>query len=193
MVSEICSIPECGTAGKITRGWCIKHYNRWLKHGSTDDPRKTPQQRFWAKVQKTESCWLWTAYRDEEIGYGQASIDGRPQWAHRVAYRWANGPIPHGMEIDHVCHVRHCVNPEHLRLATKKQNAENRVGAQGNSKSRVLGVSWFKSRNKWVARVTHNGKPHHVGYFDDLEEAEAAVIAKRKELFTHNDFDRIAA
>jgi hypothetical protein len=74
-----------------------------------------------------------------------------------------------------------------------KQNKENLRGASKNSKSGARGVWWHKSSNRWQARVGHDGKQVHVGYFGTIAEAEAeaAVIAKRNELFTHNDLDRL--
>lgn len=78
------------------------------------------------------------------------------------------------------------MNPEHVRLATHKQNAENRTYQHG--KSGVRGV-WQRD-GKWRARVRHNGNSYSLGTFDDLAAAERAVVAKRNELFTHNDEDR---
>jgi len=95
------------------------------------------------------------------------------------------------LEIDHICHVRRCVNPAHLRAVTRKQNAEHRSGPQRNNTSGVLGVSW--NGRKWHAAVQHHGHMYYVGLYDHLDDAEAAVIAKRLEFFTHNDKDRVAA
>jgi uncharacterized protein with NRDE domain len=95
------------------------------------------------------------------------------------------------MFVDHVCHQRRCVNPDHLRLATNKQNLENRSGPPRNNTSGIIGVS--RQGNKWYAKVEHHKHQYYVGLFDHIEDAEAAVIAKRLELFTHNDADRMAA
>ena len=77
--------------------------------------------RFWAKVNKTATCWLWTASCSSE-GYGRINISGKSTYAHRWAYEQAHGPIPEGMHIDHLCRVRHCVNPEHMEVVTNRQN-----------------------------------------------------------------------
>lgn len=148
------------------------------------------EERFWAKVDRSGDCWLWTAAVVANRGYGMFSISGRLTLAHRVSYELANGSIPPGMQVDHTCHVRRCVNPAHLRLATPKQNSENRMAAQRNSKSGVRGVFRHTTTGRWYGQVTHDGRKVHVGYFDDLADAEAAVIAKRSELFTHNVLDR---
>jgi hypothetical protein len=149
-------------------------------------------ERFVTKVEKTATCWLWTATIDR-LGYGKIWFNGRMVKAHRAAYELAYGPIPPGMEVDHTCHNRHCVNPGHLRLATRKQNMENRAGAQSNSHSGVRGVTWDKAARKWRAQVKHGANIHYVGRFSTIEEADTAVREKRIELFTHNIVDRSRA
>lgn len=149
-------------------------------------------ERFWSKVDKSGDCWLWTACADLR-GYGFFRYEGKNHNAHRVAYMLANGPIPPGMTVDHrhTC-PKNCVNPEHLRLATSKQNNENHNGPSSRNKSGVRGVCWEKGNyatGRWRAQVSHNGKNIHVGYFTDLKEAETTVVAKRLELHTHNDLD----
>jgi hypothetical protein len=110
-----------------------------------------------------------------------------------VAYELVKGPIPEGLYIDHMCHTPACVNPDHLRAVTNKQNAENHNGQPCSANtSGIRGVYWHIRDKRWVARVRHNGKFISVGSFLTAEEAESAVIAKRNELFTHNDADRMA-
>lgn len=146
-------------------------------------------QRFWAKVAKSPGCWNWNASKKK--GYGCFYFEKRIHSSHRVAFEIANGPIPAGMLIDHICHNRGCVNPNHLRLATTKQNAEHRLGAQGNNHSSgVRGVYWHDRNRMWRGIVTHNQKPILVGYFRTVVEAEAAVVSKRNDLFTYNNADR---
>lgn len=154
-------------------------------------PLRIPiEERFWSrKVQKGNGCWSWTAGKNRD-GYGTFHIGRKTLGAHRVAYELTYGPIPPGMLVDHTCHNRMCVNPEHLRLATKKQNNENLSGLTKANTSGVRGVYWNTREGKWAARVGHHGKKIFVGYFTDLAEAERAVIAKRNEIYTHNDLDR---
>lgn len=83
--------------------------------------RQPVEPRFLAKVEKTETCWLWTAWI-ESNGYGRFWLDGRQHGAHRVAYELYVGPIPDGLEIDHLCRVKHCVNPAHLEAVTASEN-----------------------------------------------------------------------
>lgn len=78
--------------------------------------------RFWAKVNKTETCWLWTA-SIQRNGYGMFSIGGKKrEVAHRTAYKALIGEIPEGYQLDHLCRVRNCVNPEHLEPVTQREN-----------------------------------------------------------------------
>jgi hypothetical protein len=166
----------------FSRERCRKHYNSDYHAGKLLP--LTLDQKFWAKVEKTDTCWMWTGPLSH--GYGRHNQFR----AHRVAYELTNGPIPDGMEIDHECRVRQCVNPEHLRLATRKQNAEN-LAPQANCKSGVRGVSWDKPRQKWIVHVTHNRKVYYGGGFTSIDEAEQVAINLRNQLHTHNALDRV--
>lgn len=153
----------------------------------------TDKERFWSHVDKSGECWTWTGGLATK-GYAQFRMSGRAYAAHRLAYEWSGGVIPEGYLLDHKCHIRHCVNPKHLRPVTTKQNAEHRKGAQANNgKSGVRGVYWHAGERKWRAMLRHNQKLIHLGLYDTIPEAEAVVIAKRIALFTHNDLDRIQA
>lgn len=66
-------------------------------------------------------CWLWTGYRNQG-GYGVTSLDGQARLAHRVSYEVASGPVPEGLELDHLCRTRPCVNPTHLEAVTRAVN-----------------------------------------------------------------------
>lgn len=157
---------------------------------------KAAEERFWVKVDKTETCWLWTAatsrngYGDFWDGTKHPSGTNRIVRAHRYAYELLVGPIPADREIDHICHQRNCVNPDHLRLATRKQQLENTAAIRGISG--VRGVTRDKGGHAWRVRVMHNGVSHYGGTFADLGEAEAVAIRMRNDLFTHNDLDRTA-
>jgi len=66
-------------------------------------------------------CWLWTACKNRD-GYGIFQMAGRPQKAHRVSYEMHVGPIPEGLQLDHLCRNRGCVNPDHLEPVTTQEN-----------------------------------------------------------------------
>lgn len=112
------------------------HYRRWQRHGDPltnfrpEQVIGTPEERFWAKVDKSGECWLWTANRLPS-GYGVFG-GGRgigTILAHRFAYALAHGPIPEGATIDHLCHTRECVRAEHLEAVSQ---AVNNGRARGN-------------------------------------------------------------
>lgn len=149
----------------------------------------TSEDRFWAKVAKGDGCWEWMGTRLEK-GYGVFNIHPKMLKAHRLAFMWAKGAIPDGIHIDHICHNPSCVKPEHLRLATNKQNQENQKGPQARNRSGYRGVFWDKDRRKWGTLVTHRGRRIGAGHYADVEEANTAVVAKRNQLYTHNNPDR---
>lgn len=94
------------------------------------DYKLTPHESelFWSKVDKTDTCWNWTRSVTKHGGYGQFFVRSKIKinyMAHRLAYTLLRGPIPAGMQLDHMCHNRRCVNPAHLRAVDHKGNAEN--------------------------------------------------------------------
>ena len=88
---------------------------------------RAAEDRFWAKVEQTDSCWLWTGYIKPN-GYASFYPGGGRTvgkvYAHRFSYEMARGAIPPGLEVDHLCNVRHCVNPAHLELVTHSMNKD---------------------------------------------------------------------
>lgn len=80
-------------------------------------------ERLASKIEKTDSCWVWTASRDGN-GYGNFSYLGKCRKAHRVVYEAYVGKIPDGLEIDHLCRNTSCVNPSHLEPVTRSVNAK---------------------------------------------------------------------
>ena len=86
--------------------------------------------RFWAKVDSPTGghCWEWIGWK--ESGYGRFNFGGRGQkvQAHRFAYEVLVGPIPDGLDLDHRCRVRHCVNPNHLEPVTNAENHRRGMG-----------------------------------------------------------------
>lgn len=121
---ESCIVDGCVRVDMGAKGLCHMHYARSLRH---DDPtvsvidRSPAVERFWKRtIQSADGCWEWIGGMNE-AGYANMS-DGRSNLAHRFAYELLVGPIPDGLQIDHLCNVRNCVNPAHLETVTAQEN-----------------------------------------------------------------------
>jgi len=143
VTKSICSIPGCG--GFVRgRGWCTKHYTRWQRTGDPLALRPIPAaERFWPKVNKEGpipshapelgACWLWTG-PIHRLGYGRFSwrrpgLVAQQGGSHQWAYEQIVGAVPPGLELDHLCRVRNCVNPAHLEPVTRKVNMSRATNA----------------------------------------------------------------
>jgi hypothetical protein len=95
-MAETCSYGTCELPRGKALGLCNAHYSRQRLGQSMTAPirnvRATDEERFWSKVDKSGSCWIWQA--SDVRGYGIFRLNGHNRVAHRVAYMWANGPIP---------------------------------------------------------------------------------------------------
>lgn len=151
-----CSVAGCGGRHEAL-GFCMKHYARFRKHG---DPsivkvaspvyeRADPRDRFEAKVERTEACWLWRGSVGAKDGYGRFYDGERPIVVHRWAYEHFVGPIPDELTIDHLCRVRACCNPAHLEPVTRGENAR-----RGNIKTHCVRGHEFNDENTLVVSTT---------------------------------------
>ena len=84
-------------------------------------PHSSIPDRFWTHVKFEDLCWLWTGCTTSR-GYGTFTNGGKTTRVHRYAYEFCVGPIPDGQQIDHLCRVKHCVNPDHLEAVTDRVN-----------------------------------------------------------------------
>jgi hypothetical protein len=81
--------------------------------------------RFWERVKKTDSCWLWCGAKHEDgFGIFQGGRKLKMRRAHRIAYELLVGPIPAGMEVATMCKNRLCVNPMHFVLQTPREGRQ---------------------------------------------------------------------
>ena len=87
-------------------------------------------QRFWSKVDREpdDGCWVWTGTRGGSGAYGMVRNEfGEVEFAHRVAWRMANGPIPGDLYVCHRCDYPPCVRPTHLFLGTALENTHDSI------------------------------------------------------------------
>jgi hypothetical protein len=120
-------------------------------------------------------------------GHILVAVGGRQYMAHRIIWHMMIGDIPEGMSIDHINGNSSDNRLQNLRLATHKQNMQNRKNSKRNT-SGYRGVYWSKARQKWYAQAYSNSKHIHLGYFDTPELARDAWTAfATKE---HGDFYR---
>lgn len=103
----------------------------------------TVEERFFVKINKTDSCWLWEGHLDKG-GYGHFSFNRKTIRAHRVSWLLAGNIIPDGHLIRHKCRNRHCVNPEHLETGTYKDNLNDMIR---DGTMNISGLKW--GRYKW--------------------------------------------
>ena len=128
----VCSVDQCQRRSRA-RGMCGMHYYRWragLPVNGKGRVLADVEVRFWEKVEKTDGgCWWWTASLNGK-GYGNFSSQGRGGQAHRFAYQSVKGPIPEGLELDHLCCQPRCVNPDHLEPVTRAENVRRAYEAR---------------------------------------------------------------
>jgi hypothetical protein len=106
---------------------------------------------FWHFVTKTDACWLFVGGLTED-GYGVYMDHQVAKRAHRHAYEVMVGPIPEGLQLDHLCRVRNCVNPDHLEPVTPRENTLRGFGitAVNAAKTHCKNDHEFTAENTYV-------------------------------------------
>lgn len=136
------------------------------------------------KVKSFPNTWFASLNQNSFYVRGAISDEkgkGRRLYLHRYLF-----DEPNGMDIDHINHNTLDNKRSNLRALTHGQNIQNRKGAQTNCKSGVRGVHWCKYRNKWKALITFKGKQIYIGLFENLIDAEKAVVESRKKYFPYS-------
>jgi len=124
------------------------------------------KSNFWAKVKKTDTCWLWTG-STTKLGYGQFRVGKKIKRAHRIAYELLKEPIPENLVLDHLCRVRNCVNPNHLQPVTIRENVLRGLPRKNKQKTKThcnKGHEFTKESTYFIAtqnnarrcRICHN-------------------------------------
>ena len=178
---KMCSVDSCDRKSRC-RGYCDLHYQRYMKHGTTDirTPHfRDPEDALAARTERKGECLVWTGALDD-CGYGSMWAEGRKFRAHRWVWEQRNGPIPPDSQLDHACRNRACVEVSHLRLASISDNSAYRKPRKRAVHDLPRGV--HPNGSGYCARVIKQGKVHHLGTFPTVELADEAAKAGRARL-----------
>lgn len=152
---------------------------------------KALRERLLAKIIQHDGCWEWTGYVMPN-GYAKLTVRGRSNLVHRLVYEEFVGPIPDGLDLDHTCHNadsacpggwdcphRSCVNPGHLKPATRKANLSNSPQV---ARARLVLADQMRLRKKHTVRRIHNRDKTHCpqGHPYDEENTAIRVDGKRQ-------------
>lgn len=163
----LCPVEGCtnerGLGGR--RRLCESHYFRLHRYGSVHGkapPRSVTsrESRFWSKVRKTLTCWIWEGSRNP-AGYGHLRSSDRLEKAHRISWEIHFGSIPDGMAVLHRCDNPPCVAPFHLWLGTQKDNAADRQakGRQNRRPGDLRRTIPTKANGRWRPKGSRQSKP----------------------------------
>lgn len=120
-MTKVCTVTGCDRPFRA-RGMCNSHYRAARAAGMPTLPTRSASERFWEKVDQTDACWIWLGAR-HRLGYGQLRGEsGKLVYAHRYSYELAEGKIPDGLVLDHLCRTPECVNPRHLEPVPQRIN-----------------------------------------------------------------------
>ena len=199
-MKDRCLVDYCDREQYTRRGLCKAHYYQERK-GKPFTPLQKARRgiedhdaHFWAFVTKDvndQGCWKYDGYQHPRDGYVNCSRHPEvgSRRSHRVAYFLATGDRAEGLEIDHKCHVRWCCNPDHLRVATRGENAQNLRTGYSRSKTGVRNVYLSPNPNAkkpYRVRLRKDGKDMSLGSFATLAEAEAEAIKQRRIHFPYS-------
>lgn len=159
---KLCNIEDCSRPVR-GKGYCNMHYKRWLRNGDALLNQHlyslgTPEERYWKFIDKGDndfSCWIWTG-GVAGGGYGRFWVGDHYVQAHRYSYESIRGVIPTGLQLDHLCRNRRCVNPNHLEAVTAKVNLLRGIGPTG-TKSRLTHCKRGHPFNKKNTYIKKNG------------------------------------
>lgn len=184
-----CNIGEC-TSPVLARGWCAKHYDRWLRNGDPlinfgvlgDDP----VLRFWQRVNLTADdsrCWEYPIQTQGD--YPKVKVDGKTWKANRFVWFLTHG-YDTPMIVRHTCDNSHCVNPNHLLEGTTWDNAQDAVERGRNAKGESHGMAKLTEVDvQNIRQLLQEGLTHrNIAKFHNVARTAVTSIARGK-TWTH--------
>ena len=121
--------------------------------------KRTFEQRLWSRILLGDDCWEWTGCRSAK-GYGLIYKSGATKRVHRVVYELLVGPIPDGLQLDHLCRNRGCANPSHLDPVDTRENTLRGVGltSQNAVKTHCAQGHPFTGENLYLRTGSRRGR-----------------------------------
>lgn len=191
---DTCLVDYCDRERYGRQELCEAHYKQERRGKPLKPIRKSSRgiedhdTYFWSFVTKevnAQGCWKYDGHQHIRTGYVQCPRHpgANSILSHRVAYFLATGDKAEGLHIDHICHVKWCCNPEHLRAATRGENMQNLREGSAWGQTRVRNVYFspdLNAKKPYRVKLKKDGKEMRFGYFATLAEAEAEAIKQRK-------------
>ena len=170
--TKICAVDGCHNPVRC-QSLCGNHYGKWRRRNpDVVLPKKSAEERFWEKVDKTGNCWEWIPSR-EAGGYGTFLLEGKVRKAHTVALEWAVGKKrPIDLDTCHRCDNPSCVRPSHLYFGTRQQNIDDawargrmQIGSERPA-AKITEIDVLAIRNEYAAGAEVLDLVNHYGLKD---------------------------
>lgn len=184
-MSKVCRIAECGKP-TVCRQLCHGHYARLRRYGRPE--KETLKEKVMRNFTVNEAgCWIWSM-GISFYGYGQIKWKREQKPAHRASWEVLRGPIPAGLQIDHLCRNRACINPDHLEPVTQRVNGLRGfgMGAQNARKTHCKQGHAFSGENVEIRKDNGGGRRCKICKRTASRKSKAKVRAKKYEQGTYD-------
>lgn len=176
-VLPFCKIDGCDLP---TRSWnlCSRHYYKLRTKGLDGEYTVVGNDKKRLKINSSiddNGCWIWK--KSKWNGYGKTILKGKNMAAHRASWTVFMGEIPQGMQINHKCHVRACINPDHLYVGTQKENVRDTklAGRKVQVKGSAVTISKLKERDIPKIRIMIQNKVSKIKIADMFDVSLSCI------------------